>query len=926
MKRSGYKLLPLLLIALFCCSPLSAMPGDTLVYKRPMYFTANAGQWDEEVRYAMLGDRTSSWFGDDGIILARPRQSRELPGETPHIPEDGTPMETLHIDFVNPSPAMRIVALDTTRAVSHFYLHPDSTGWYEHVRNHRGIRYENVWEGVDIEYRPGAGSSLQQSIRLQPGADASRIALRVRGAEAGEVRNMLHESLSESVESEVTRPGEDARISGDIVIGPGFRFKDTLHLTTEFNTAFRFTPQNRPGDDYMVTLLYDHVVSERGEVTVMGYTESASLPVRNALQGTLRGISDRFVMRFDSTGREYLYCTYIGGAGGENFHVWGYGGHGYSHDTGFRLLDVDENDRIYAVAAMTEGAPLKSNSYRTYQPYGAYTPDPVDTVHNSIYLFGLEANGILYAATYLGGPGGWYYARGLMLSDQGVHVLINNQRGKLPVTEGVLMPEKQCDNCPALHLTCLDFELSSPVYETWVISTDLGADPSNPGAPPVHTMISDFVAHGDGEVSLAVSNQIARRNLKSPDDKLISPGTLWVGRIDAGGKQLLHSTLIPENAFPHVRKEDSRIRMRGRMHTNSHKELFISGSNRMREDWSADSLSPVWRTQELLVSNKPELTFVQWMLHIDEDGAFNDGLLLGTGAFYAHYPSFWNNTCKGITMFAFDTPEWLDEGAWKINTTLDPYNSVSTWDDGHPHRYIIDIDERMQVRYGSYWNAAYHIPALFTDEYRLMGGTIDRHGYCYLSYHSVNPFYIRERLVFHNSWRLPKQVPEEWPSVPERKSYADTYLTRFRLHTPCWLVGCGIAAVDTLRMENRRAYAEPEQFELRFAVHNHSPEKGARILHALIELPAGFELVGGTPMQAMTPETLSAGMTAECSWTLRVADATLLGDTASVRCRVFYVDPESGQTWPPGEELCEHDIHILRFDEEDPDLVCTVEG
>jgi hypothetical protein len=31
MKRSGYKLLPLLLIALFCSPPLFAMPGDTLV-------------------------------------------------------------------------------------------------------------------------------------------------------------------------------------------------------------------------------------------------------------------------------------------------------------------------------------------------------------------------------------------------------------------------------------------------------------------------------------------------------------------------------------------------------------------------------------------------------------------------------------------------------------------------------------------------------------------------------------------------------------------------------------------------------------------------------------------------------------------------------------------------------------------------------
>jgi hypothetical protein len=407
MKRSGYKLLPLLLIALFCSPPLFATPGDTLVYKRPMYFTANAGQWDEAIRYAMLGDRTSSWFNDDGIILARPRQSRELPGETPYVPEDGTPMETLHIDFVNPSPDMRIVALDTTRAVAHFYLNPDSTGWYEHVRNHRGIRYENVWEGIDIEYRAGAGPSLQQRILLQPGADASRIALRVTGAEAGEVRRMLHETLSVSPDGEAAPPKEDTKISGDMVIGPGFRFKDTLHLTTEFNTAFRFQREQHQGEESTIgTYLAGHVVSERGEVTVMGYTTSSSLPVRNALQGGLRGISDRFVMRFDSTGKDYLYCTYLGGSGYEHhsFGSYSHGGGQYAGSYQFgtaRNIDIDGDGRVYGIDFMTEGAPLKSNSYRTYQPY-----DPLGGFNSSIYLFGLEDNGALYAATYLGGPGG----------------------------------------------------------------------------------------------------------------------------------------------------------------------------------------------------------------------------------------------------------------------------------------------------------------------------------------------------------------------------------------------------------------------------------------------------------------------------------------------------------------------------------------
>ncbi|MBR9976330.1 MAG: T9SS type A sorting domain-containing protein [Bacteroidetes bacterium] len=157
------------------------------------------------------------------------------------------------------------------------------------------------------------------------------------------------------------------------------------------------------------------------------------------------------------------------------------------------------------------------------------------------------------------------------------------------------------------------------------------------------------------------------------------------------------------------------------------------------------------------------------------------------------------------------------------------------------------------------------------------------------------------------------------------------YLARFRIYTPCWQIGCAISTIDTIGIERRRGYANPEGFTVNYAVTNHSAEKGARIVHARIEIPAGLELVAGSPQQPMIPSELASGMTAACSWRVRVADPEGLidsgiSDTALIRCRVFYVDPESGQTYPMGEELCEHDIMVVAYDEPDPELVCTVEG
>jgi hypothetical protein len=179
---------------------------------------------------------------------------------------------------------------------------------------------------------------------------------------------------------------------------------------------------------------------------------------------------------------------------------------------------------------------------------------------------------------------------------------------------------------------------------------------------------------------------------------------------------------------------------------------------------------------------------------------------------------------------------------------------------------------------------------------------------------------------FHNSWRIPKPIPPDYPGGRDVGTFLDNYLVRFRIYTPCWQVGCGIACIDTLRIERRRMFVEPRVLTVDYAVTNHSAEKGVRILNALIEVPPGFALISGTPMQPMSPVDLSSGMTAHCSWTLRVENPRLIADTAVVRCRVFYIDPESGQTYPPGEELCEHDIHVLRYDEPDPDLACTLDG
>jgi hypothetical protein len=900
---------------LFLTSPGRAFTGpvDTLLYRAPMHFTENAGQWDKEVRYAVLGGRTSAWLCSDGLILARPRSTHAVPVERPLTVEGAMTVETASISFIDPSASMRIVALDTARAVSHFYLHPDSTCWYEHVPNYRVIRYENVWDGIDIEYREGRPFALQQTLHLRPGADATRIGFALRGAGAGEIAEMLAETLGQA------HDGGDAEIATtrtdggmQVRVGDGFQYKDSLHLTTEFNTTLRFS------DDGSDNKALDLAVGRNGAATLMGFTDSPDLPVRKAAQNQHRGLYSAFVLCFDSTGRDYVYCTYIGGNETDARIGGGYGwwsnGIGGAYGMRTSRLGIDTEGRVYGAIMTTDAAPLLASSWKAHPnpPYdGSLLPGSTG------YVFSLSPKGTLAGATYIGGPGAFYPALLSVVGDV-VSVVGHAYWNDVRVSNTAAMRSRSCDTCFAVAIFTFDRDLTQEVASTWLVS-NLQRYSS--------TLITPALLSADtGSVWVALG--VGAGGISGTPDRILPQrqrgphAGIWVGEILPGGL-LGRSVFIADTVLPRGDYRPHQFNITS-LHVNPAGELIVSGGNMLGPRASyPPRISSGWREQTLLRNlSDGEVDLTNWILRVSTDGEFLDGLLYGTSLTGAIMePLYRNLTCGGFTMFR-------SRRAGQADVRLvdpDARNRSEPW---ILDRYVLDFDDELRVRYTSYWSAEY-LPFYRPEEVRFH---VDRHGYAYMVNHLYGPRLILDPHGgpphvprWHNSWRIAKGIPP-YNEPYNWHTYSDNYLVRFRIYTPCWQVGCGIGSIDTLRIERRRLYLEPEEFEVNFAVTNRSAEKGARILHALIEVPPGFELVNGAPTQAMSPVDLSSGMTAQCSWTLRVTDQSLIADTAVLRCRVFYVDPESGQTYPPGEELCEHDIMVVRYDEADPNLVCTLDG
>ena len=118
-------------------------------------------------------------------------------------------------------------------------------------------------------------------------------------------------------------------------------------------------------------------VDSSGNIYLTGETLSTNFPTRNPLQASIRGISDAYVVKLNSTGSQIVYSTYLGGTGKEI----GYG------------IAVDASGAAYVTGFVS------STDFPTRNPAQPALAGRVDA-----FLTKLEpAGAVLVYSTYFGG-------------------------------------------------------------------------------------------------------------------------------------------------------------------------------------------------------------------------------------------------------------------------------------------------------------------------------------------------------------------------------------------------------------------------------------------------------------------------------------------------------------------------------------------
>lgn len=356
-------------------SPATPPSASLSPERHDVLFIENVGQFDEEARFLVYGGDRHIWLTERAIWVTVLEPS---------------PLN-LRLSFVDANPRTRLQPFDRLETSVSYFIGNDPARWHSQVPVWGGVRYEELYRGIDLEIS-SSGGSLTWQLLARPGADLSAVRLRVEGAEGMALDGNALRLATAAGSYELplfpvigAGPGGTSRpaIVGDQVLAPFARRTDSHLQATLTSTSTLLYSTFLGSTDY--DMARSITVDESGAMYVIGDTDSPDFPTTpGAFDRGHNGSGDLFVVKLDPTGSTLIYATFIGGSKVE-----------YSLD----YSAVDASGALYIASA-------------TMSPDFPTTPGAFDRVYDGghpfymsdVVVVKLNATGsALLFSTYLGG-------------------------------------------------------------------------------------------------------------------------------------------------------------------------------------------------------------------------------------------------------------------------------------------------------------------------------------------------------------------------------------------------------------------------------------------------------------------------------------------------------------------------------------------
>jgi len=427
----------------------------------PLCFEPSVGQIgghsDESVSFFSRGAGYDLFLTKESAILSL--QQKQLKGGSNVV---------LHMQLPGARPDTVITGTDPLPGKTNYLRGSDPKKWNTNITNYAKVRYENIFDGVDLVYYGNQGQ-LEYDFLVAAGADAKAIHMAFKGARGIRVDRHTGDlvvNMGQGIQDvrfrrpvayqEEAKPGAgkhfvaanytlDARNRVSFQLG-AYDHRKTLLIDPTLSYS---TYLGGSSNDYGASIAID----SSGSAYVTGYTNSITFPVTaGAFQTTCGGgcsgtTVDAFVTKLDPTGSSIIYSTYLGGAGNDY-------GNGI-------VLDAAGNAYIVG-QTFSADFPTTAGAFQTSCGSGS-------CAKGDAFIAELNSTGsALVYSTYLGGSS-VNQGNGIALdAANNAYLTGYTQSLDFPTTPGAFQTSCNCSKNSSVFVTELNSTGTALVYSTYL--------------------------------------------------------------------------------------------------------------------------------------------------------------------------------------------------------------------------------------------------------------------------------------------------------------------------------------------------------------------------------------------------------------------------------------------------------------------------
>jgi gliding motility-associated-like protein len=318
-------------------------------------FVENKGQWDKQIQFK--GNLTTGAFAlkaDGGykILLYNPADLTDHAGHAHKIENSGgstvkkiqsisnktnatvtnTPSNDLRghvyeVNFLNANPSPIAVPDKPLNTYNNYFIGNDPQKWAARCKLFNAVTYKEIYPNIDVRYYSDQGK-LKYDFIVHPGGDPNQIALYITGADGLKISegNLVIKNTAQDITElkptsyQLTSIGKKEVSTNYVLKGNIVRFqlnepvnpRETLVIDPLIFSTFT----GSIADNWGYTATYDN----KGNFYAGGTVFDQGFPVSvGAFQSSFkgpRGGTDIAIMKFNASGSDRVYATYIGGTTG----------------------------------------------------------------------------------------------------------------------------------------------------------------------------------------------------------------------------------------------------------------------------------------------------------------------------------------------------------------------------------------------------------------------------------------------------------------------------------------------------------------------------------------------------------------------------------------------------------------------------------